>query len=260
MLAGRSPSFVLRQIREPQNYRALMRMRTTTTRPFDFAMRYFLGRGRYPARCEVRTPAGLVAPTVYSHHDVFTINEIFCRLDYCLPPNARTVVDVGSNIGISALYFLTRSPDVRCHLYEPDPRNVARLRENLAAYSERIVLTQAAVGDLAGRVSFGREPSGRYGGLDSSFDDQIEVECLHIDDVLRRALAETGRIDMLKIDTEGLENRTVEAADPALLAQVRVVCFETLQPVNPAPERFALSFATDTARLCNRALGRPVEA
>jgi hypothetical protein len=75
---------------------------------------------------------------------------------------------------------------------------------------------------------------------------------VHIDDVLRSVLGSEGWIDMLKIDTEGLENRTVEAADPDLLAQVGVICFETLEPVNPAPERFELRYATDTARLTNR--------
>lgn len=257
MLGGRSPSFVLGQLFEPDNYRALARMRTTVTDPRDFAGRYFLGRGRYPVRCGVRTPAGLIAPLVYSHHDVITINEIFCRLDYELPAGARTVLDIGSNIGISALYFLTRSPDLRCHLFEPDPRNVERLRENLADYSGRFELTEAAVADRAGKLRFGREPSGRYGGLESSFEEQIEVECVHINDVLSAVLEREGTVDMLKIDTEGLENRTVQAADPELLARVRVIVFETLSPVNPAPERFELRYATQTARLTNRHWQQP---
>jgi FkbM family methyltransferase len=257
MLGGRSPAFVLRQAGEPENYRALWRMLRTAVHPLDFALRYFLGRGPYPASCPVRTPAGVIAPTVFTHHDVITVNEIFCRVDYRLPAGARTVVDIGSNIGISALYFLTRSPSVRCHLFEPDPRNVRRLRENLAAYGERFVLTEAAVADRAGRVSFGREPSGRYGGIDSETADEIEVDCLHIDDVLRDVLELEGRLDMLKIDTEGLENRTVEAISPDLLARVGVICFETRAPVNPAPERFELRYATDTARLTNREPPRP---
>jgi FkbM family methyltransferase len=252
MLGGRSPRFVLRQAAEPDNYRALWRIGSTAVRPFDFAARYFLGRGAYPVACRIRTPAGVIAPTVFSHHDVITINEIFCRLDYRLPAGAGTVVDIGSNIGISALYFLTRSPTVRCHLFEPDPRNVERLRENLASHRERFVLTEAAVADRAGRVRFGREPSGRYGGVESGLADEIEVDCLHIDDVLRSVLQLEGRIDMLKIDTEGLENRTVEAIEPDLLAHVGVLCFETRTPVNPAPERFELRHATDTARLTNR--------
>jgi FkbM family methyltransferase len=252
MLGGRSPSFVLRQVAEPENYRAVMRMTSTVVHPADFAGRYFMGRGEYPATCEVRTPAGVIAPTVFSHHDVITINEIFCRLDYRLPAAARTVVDIGSNIGLSALYFLTRSAEVRCHLYEPDPRNVSRLRGNLSSYGDRYVLTEAAVADRSGSVLFGREPTGRYGGIGSRHGDQIEVECLHVDEVLSRVLELEGRIDMLKIDTEGLENQTVNAIDRDLLAHVGVLCFETRTPINPAPEHFLLQHSTDTARLTNR--------
>ena len=54
---------------------------------------------------------------------------------------------------------------------------------------------------------------------------------------------------LLKIDTEGQENNTVAAIRHDLLARVGVVCFETRSPFNPAPEDFALSFSTDTARL-----------
>jgi len=252
MLGGRPPGFVARQVLEPDNYRALARMLTTARRPLDFARRYFLGRGSYPARCAVRTPAGVIAPSVYSHHDVITINEIFCRRDYLLPEAARTIVDIGSNIGISALYFLTRSTATRCYLYEPDPRCVERLRRNLEPYRGRFTLTEAAVADRAGRARFGREPTGRYGSLEGVFAERIEVDCLHIDDVLRTVLEREGAIDMLKLDTEGLEARTVEAIHPDLLASVGVVCYETRRPVNPAPELFELRYATDTARLTNR--------
>jgi FkbM family methyltransferase len=254
MLGGRSPGFVLRQATEPENYRALLRMRGTVLHPLDFAGRYFFGRGEYPVSCPVRTPAGVIAPKVYSHHDVFTINEIFCRLDYRLDAGARTVVDIGSNIGISALYFLTRSPGVRCHLFEPDPRNVERLLENLKGYQERFELTESAVSDCSGRVSFGREPSGRYGGVGIRHPDEIEVDCLAINDVLRGVLEREDRVDMLKIDTEGLENRTVQAIEPELLEKIATICFETTEPINPAPEQFVLRYATDTARLVNRKL------
>ncbi len=249
MLAGRSPRFVLEQVAEPGNWRALARMPRTAVHPLDFAARYFLGRGGYPARCEMRTPSGVVAPTVYSPHDVMTVNEVFCRLDYRLAPGARCVVDIGSNIGVSALYFLTRSPEVRCRLYEPDPRNLERLRTNLAGYEDRYTLTEAAVADRAGTAQFGREPSGRYGGIDVPHAETIEVRCLHIDEVLEPVLEREGRIDLLKIDTEGLENRTVAAIRPELLARIDVICFETREPFNPAPESFDLRFATDTARL-----------
>lgn len=252
MLGGRSAAFVLRQLAEPQNYRAALRIPSTAVRPLDFAQRYYFGRGDYPAQCPVRTPAGVVAPTVFSHHDVFTVNEIFCRHDYLLGDGAVNVVDIGSNIGISALYFLTRSPGVRCHLFEPDPRNVQRLRGNLAGYEDRYVLREVAVGDTSGRVSFGREPFGRYGGVGVAADEEIEVDCIHIDDALREALRAADRIDLLKLDTEGLENRTVAAIDPGLLDRIDEIVFETLSPFNPAPELFTLRYSTLTARLTRR--------
>src|SRR5262245_917624 len=112
----------------------MWRMRRVAVQARAMAWRYLSGRGDYPWRCAVRTPLGVVAPRTYSHHDVVTVTEVFCRHDYESPDDVRVVVDVGSNIGISALYFLTRNPHVRCHLYEPVGRNVARLRENLAGH------------------------------------------------------------------------------------------------------------------------------
>jgi FkbM family methyltransferase len=252
MLGGRSPGFVARQALKPENYRAAARIGKTAVHPFDFACRYFLGGGDYPARCPVRTPLGVVAPLVYSHHDVWTVNEVFCRLDYRLPPGATVVVDIGSNIGISALYFLTRSPDVRCYLFEPDPRNVERLAVNIASFDDRCELATCAVGDLAGTVAFGREPTGRYGGIGVMGTERIEVSCRHIDEVLRSVLDVEGRVDMLKIDTEGVENRTVAALNSELLEHVGVICFETTAPFNPAPQRLRLSYAAEVARLERR--------
>jgi FkbM family methyltransferase len=256
MLGGRPPSFVIRQALARENYLALARMCRTCARPIDFARRYFLSGGDYPAELALRTPTGTVSPTVYSHHDVWTVNEVFLRLDYALPPDARIVVDVGSNIGISALYFLTRSPDVRCYLYEPDPRNAERLHRNLRNYETRYELACEAVADTSGTVAFGREGTGRYGGIGLTYAETLEVPCRHVNDVLANVLAREGHVDLLKIDTEGIENRTVAAIDDDLLAHVRVLCFETLDPFNPAPERFGMSFAADTVRLTNRALGR----
>src|SRR5262245_45844762 len=91
-----------------EHYVALFNMARHYPRFFDNLYRYLTGNGSYPYRVEVRTPTGVVRPTLYSHHDLLTLNEIFCRNDYPASPEIRTVVDVGSNIGINALYFLSR--------------------------------------------------------------------------------------------------------------------------------------------------------
>ncbi len=252
MLGGRPAGFVARQLIEPANYRALLALPRVSVQPLRFAHAYFLGGGEYPSRCPVRTPMGVVAPTVYSHHDVFTVNEVFCRGDYRLPPAAEVIVDIGSNIGISALYFLSRSPAVRVECFEPDPRNAARLRENLAGYEGRYSLHEEAVGEHDGVLRFGREDTGRYGAIGLPSDDEIEVRCRHVNSVLGDLLERERRIDFLKIDTEGIERETVAAIDRELLARIGAIVFETLEPLNPWPERFAMSFAAETCRLVAR--------
>jgi hypothetical protein len=149
MLGGRPPAMVAKEILRGRNYTALWRMSRVYPRFGENVGRFFLGRGAYPYACEVRTPEGLVAPTLFSGEDMWTVNEIFCRQDYGDDRSAKAVVDVGANIGISALFFLTRNAHSRIWLYEPVPRNIERLRGNLSGYEDRYTLRESAVADCA---------------------------------------------------------------------------------------------------------------
>lgn len=252
MLGGRPRGLVLRSIAEPEHYRALARMAIRYPHPGVMAWRYFLGRGDYPYRCEVRTPAGIVAPTVYSGHDVFTVHEIFGREDYRAATDVRVVVDVGSNIGISALYFMTRNSASQCYLYEPVPRNVERLRMNLAGFESRYDIAEVAVAAQEGTVDFTVEASGRYGGIGLPGESKIEVTCRAISDVLDEVLGVESAIDILKIDTEGAELETVRAIRRDQLERIGTLYFETRTPFNPAPELFDMSLACETCALLSR--------
>jgi FkbM family methyltransferase len=252
MLGGRSPAFVVRELFAPRNYLALWRSRRVYERPLDGARRYFLGRGDYPTEFAMRTPLGVVAPTLHHPHDMFTVNEVFCREDYRAGPGLRTVVDLGSNIGISALYFLTRDPAARVWCYEPVPRNAQRLRENLTAFAGRWELTEAAVADRAGTVSFGVEESGRYGGIGRATGQEIEVPCQDINSVLSGILAQVERIDVLKVDTEGAELVTARAIAPEHLDRIDTIYLELEHPEPVHPERYASTFANQTLALTRR--------
>jgi hypothetical protein len=78
--------------------------------------RYLTARGEYPYSIRIKTPTGTIRPTLYTHDDILTVNEIFCREDYAADERVNVAVDVGSNIGISALYFLTRNHTSRCSI------------------------------------------------------------------------------------------------------------------------------------------------
>jgi FkbM family methyltransferase len=253
MLGGREPSLVLSEVLQRQNYVALWRMLRRYPGWGRNLGRYFFGWGDYPYRCRVRTPRGEVAPTLYSHHDIWTVNEVFCREDYAAGAALGVAVDIGSNIGISALYFLTRNDSSRCYLYEPVPVNVERLKLNLEGFAARYELSPVAVAARSGRPRFGVEPTGRYGGIGLQLEDSIEVECRDVNDVLAEILEREERIDILKLDTEGEELPTVQAIRPELLARIDTIYFEWPEEPEVHRELFEHSYANTTCVLRKRA-------
>lgn len=237
MLNDRSPSLIVNNIVRPSNYIALARAARVYERPLASAARYFIGRGDYPCSVRVRTPIGSQGLTLFNSHDAITVHEIFCREDYRCPSPPQVVIDLGSNIGISALYFLTRSPSTYCELYEPDPRNLPKLLKNIEGYTGRFTLHQAAVADTEGVLPFARERTGRYGTLDTNSSywdrehggaeaDEIKVRVEHVNTVLEQAVSRHSIIDLLKIDTEGSELATLHAIEPALLEHIRHIVIE----------------------------------
>ena len=118
-IANRELGVVLHALLQPQHYTALRNMLRVYRSPVDAFGRYLLGRGEYPADIVLGTPTGSLALTAYSHHDILTVNEIFCRLDYLAAAQDRVIVDFGSNIGISAAYFLASAPRSFLYLFEP---------------------------------------------------------------------------------------------------------------------------------------------
>jgi FkbM family methyltransferase len=249
MLGDRPLDLIRRSAVQPQQYVALARMLRRYPAAPEMMKRYLFGGGDYPYTCRVRTPTGIVSATLYSHHDVWTVNEVFAREDYRAGPELGVVVDVGSNIGISGLYFLSRNETSRCYLYEPVPRNVERLEANLTGHTDRYRLEQVAVADFDGEVDFAVEPTGRYGGLNGVGDERIRVRCRAIGPLLDEVLSREDRIDLLKLDTEGAERATLAAIDHARLARIDTILYETREPWNPDPDRFEMSFACETCRL-----------
>lgn len=152
-IAGRTLPRIGGAIFDPRHYRALLNSFRAYEHPVSGFTRYLTGYGAYPCRFTVRTRLGSVAPMLYSHHDMLTINEVFYRMDYRYR-EPKIVVDFGANIGISALFFLTRHTQTYCYLFEPLPQNAERLQENLQPFTGRFSFEPVAVGLCNGDVSF----------------------------------------------------------------------------------------------------------
>lgn len=226
---------IKRNILRQDNYVALVRALQVYEHPLKTASQYFFGNGSYPCSVRVRTPIGWQEVKLFHNSDIFTLHEIFCREDYRCPSPPQVVLDLGSNIGISALYFLTRSQSTYCELYEPDPRNLSKLLSNLKGFDQRFTVHEVAVADKQGKLPFTVEETGRYGSLvgpgpegaiEGDDKDVINVNVEHINVVLERTIARHGSVDLLKIDTEGCELATIQAIDPTLLSHVGRIVIE----------------------------------
>ena len=234
MIAGRSVSQILTALTHPEHYHAARQMLRVYTKPVDSLRRYLLGLGAYPSEIGLKTPIGEISLRAYSHHDILTINEIFCREDYFASGSEDIFVDFGSNIGISAAYFLTRSSRGFAYLYEPVPTNVARFRNQLS-FPSRFSVDEVAIATQDGKVRFGVEVTGRYGGIGASTNDFIDVKCIDSNVALGSVIAKHGKIDILKIDIEGLEGEVVTRIPLGLLEKIHTIYAEWVFPANPIP-------------------------
>ena len=204
--------------------------------PLKILIRYVFEVGDYPKIFFVRTPLGLQCMTAFSHHDLITIIECFGKLDYKAPKSFSVVVDFGSNIGISALYFLTRNEGVKVYLFEPVPRNIERLKKNLKGFEERYELRECAVGIEDGCLDFACDDTGRYGGLIkgdaihfSQWDPKniITVNVVLANKVLAEILTQQKYADIVKIDVEGYENKVLNSITRENLSRIDRIYAET---------------------------------
>lgn len=139
--------------------------------------------------------------------DIFTFYEIFIKQVYkrALPlREGATVVDLGANIGMTALWLATQAPGVRVVAVEPEESNLALLRSNV--FDDNVVVVHAAVAARPGKVSLhlGSPSAHRVSGHSPQVVGLTqEVDGLDPNELVARyGLA---AIDVLKVDIEGAE-------------------------------------------------------
>jgi FkbM family methyltransferase len=252
---GRSRNIrsVVRAALSKRQYRAALRALTVCSDPVGLLRNYALGSGSYPCEVALRTPAGNTSLQVYGWHDLRTIHEIFLAEDYAIGRKAGVIVDYGSNIGVSAAYFLTRNPNNYCYLFEPAPTNIQRLNHNMKQFWGRYTLNECAVGIENCRIAFGVEDTGRYGGIGQQTGNYITVDCVDSHEVLEEIIEAHGKIDVLKIDVETMEKAIVERLSQSLASQIDLLLVEYRFKKNPLPATHVLSVQGTVSRFSRKA-------
>lgn len=157
----------------------------------------------------------LIGRHVFAHGDFARDSvEMVCRiLDEArlLAPDGNTLLEIGANIGTQTVYFGMSKRFGRIVAIEPDPRNVALLRQNVAqnGLSPATVICPFAAGDKAGPVAL-RRIAGNSGnaGLvhpESACGDVVAVEEKPVGDLLADAGVAEADVSLIWMDIEGYE-------------------------------------------------------
>jgi FkbM family methyltransferase len=133
------------------------------------------------------------------------------------------VLDVGANIGYYSLYTLPRVAAV--HAFEPDPRTVAVLRQNLAAYPNAHVHTQA-LGNHAGTAKFVLEDSSEMSHIADSSGDGAKLHQVELTTIDRVVAELKLKVTGIKVDAEGVDIDVIEGARETLKTQAPLVLTE----------------------------------
>ena len=178
----------------------------------------------------VRVPVGgfdvagfSVSSLAYLHR------EIFVELEYWFRAQRRDpfIVDGGSNIGMSVLFFKSLYPDSRVLAFEPSKRAYELLVRNVEANGLRDVdARHAALGGENAAVPFFEDPDDPATFRMSTRRERMPGTATS---VTQQRLSDslTGDVDLLKLDIEGAEDSVLaDLGDSGAISRVAQLIVE----------------------------------
>lgn len=124
--------------------------------------------------------------------------------EFALKKIPAVIVDLGSNIGTSILYFKLLYPDAQIYGFEPNPYIFSVLGKNVSQFNNVFVQNLAASshsGEVKLFIDKGKSSSSSIVRGDDSYHI-VDVKSLDLDAI---KMAAGGKIDLLKFDIEGAE-------------------------------------------------------
>jgi FkbM family methyltransferase len=180
------------------------------------------------------------------------------KAEYWLPKviDPRTVLDIGGNIGLAAVYFARRWPEADIFTVEPLPENYELLRQNVAPYTT-IHPYRLALGTESGRMTMHRSVlETNYGGasmyhVEVNHHDSVVVDVERVHDFFIRH--DLTAVDLIKIDTEGAEYDILSSLPKDILFRTKWIIGE-LHGINDFKllDLLAPAFAVDVRKTLHK--------
>ena len=192
-----------------------------------YGIRNFLNASRKDG--VVRLTPGVGSPPLLARagtSDIDVFDEVFVRRAYLTErlstARVATVVDAGANIGVTSVFLARCFPDARVIAIEPEQQNYDLLVRNITPYPQ-ITALRAAVWDRDGMVHVEDPGRGAWSFTVTSKTDATgqQVPAVTMNTVCNRF--GLSRIDLVKMDIEGAEQRVFSGDLEWLKSTTRVV-------------------------------------
>jgi FkbM family methyltransferase len=185
-------------------------------------------------------------------HDIF-VNQSY---KFVADKDDPLIIDCGSNIGLSVIFFKLLYPKSRVIAFEPDPRAFVALRKNINSFGlTGVECHNQAIWISDGEINFLVE-GGESGKIIESASEEKNIK---VASVRLRKFLET-KVDFLKIDIEGAEAEVIKDCADNLknidklfveyhsAVDQEQVLSEILQAITNAEMRYYLKEATSTTK------------
>lgn len=135
----------------------------------------------------------------------------------CLHNDHPLIFDVGANEGQSIKEYRSKFPTCTIHSFEPSPTTFEKLKKYAIGFKD-VHLRNCALGSSSGQMTFFENtetymssllPLGKYGYGTIKQETLVKVET--IDQFCQEK--NIGRIDLLKVDTQGFELEVLKGAE-----------------------------------------------
>ena len=182
-------------------------------------------RIRFPRNIKVSTRIKFLDKSfkiIVAHRaDMWAIREVFFFKHYNVDiSDPKIIFDLGSNVGMSVLYFKAKYPQAKIYSVEPNPYIFQRLKGNIP---QDVLCLNLAVAGRDGKAKFYVSKNHSSSSLVKSTSKSVEVNCRTIDSLMEKyniSIKELPR--MFKTDSaiSSLDAKSGDVKYPAFPASV----------------------------------------
>lgn len=161
---------------------------------------------------------------IYSDFAMF--EQIFIEQQYQLPLEiaAKTIIDLGANVGYASVYFANKFKNATIFALEPEQNNYTIAQQNTNLY-QNILLYKGAIWNTQETINVKDNGLGEAGFMVESGEGVNTIKAYTVAEIMEIMKVQT--IDILKIDVEGAEKEIFETNFETWVPNTKIIIVET---------------------------------